>query len=147
MSTLNAPMPPQTSDLVGTQPADLLITPSLLAGLGLPPRGDQKTASVIANVVASSNELAERLIDERTRRELAEIAQRQKADAEQKANAARVEKEKWEVSQLTVATATANTDALLTFLKWFVPAAAVTVLVAVALTPDTPATTSRRSRR
>ena len=147
MSTLNAPPPPQTSDPVGTQPADLLITPSLLAGLGLPPRGDQKTAAVIANVVASSNELAERLIDERTRRELAEIAQRQKADADQKADAARVEKEKWEVSQLTVATATANNDALMTFLKWLVPAAGITVLAVVALTPDTPTATSRRSRR
>ena len=136
MSTLNAPPPPQTSDPVGTQPADLLITPSLLAGLGLPPRGDQKTAAVIANVVASSNELAERLIDERTRRELAEIAQRQKADADQKADAA-----------LTVATATANNDALMTFLKWLVPAAGITVLAVVALTPDTPTATSRRSRR
>ena len=102
---------------------------------------------MIANVVASSNELAERLIDERTRRELAEIAQRQKADADQKADAARVEKEKWEVSQLTVATATANNDALMTFLKWLVPAAGITVLAVVALTPDTPTATSRRSRR
>jgi len=145
MSTLNAPMPPQTSDPVGTQPADLITTPSLLAGVT--PRGDQKAEAVFANVAASSNELAERLIDERTRRELAEIEQRQKADAEQKADAARVEKEKWEVSQLTVATATANNDALMTFLKWLVPAAGIAVLAAVALTPDTPTATSRRSRR
>ena len=132
MSTLNAPPPP-----LPDQSASTVTTTSDA------PRGDQKTMDVLA----AGNELATRLIDERTRlaREQLELlaaaavakkAEEIRCEEVRKAEEARREEERVTTAKLSVETMALNLNAGMTLLKYAVGTAFIAGVAAYFLTTD-----------
>ena len=132
MSTLNAPPPP-----LPDQNASTVTTTSDA------PRGDQKTMDVLA----AGNELATRLIDERTRlaREQLEMlaadavakkAEEVRREEERRAEEVRREEERAAIARLSVETHAINHNAAIKFLKYGLVASIVAGGAACLLTKD-----------
>ena len=121
MSTLNAPPPP-----LPDQNASTVTTTSDA------PRGDQKTMDVLA----AGNELATRLIDERTRLAREQLELLAAAAVAKKAEEIRCEEERAATAKLSVETMALNLNAGMTLLKYAVGTAFIAGVAAYFLTTD-----------
>ena len=143
MSTLNAPPPP-----LPDQNANTVTTTSDA------PRGDQKTMEVLA----SGNELATRLFEERTRLELlareqlaadaaAKKAEEIRREQERRAEEVRREEERAAIARLSVETHAINHNAAIKLLKYGLVASIVAGGAACLLTKDDGASKNKKKSK